>query len=138
MTFRSRLGGVVAAGLVSVSCSTVTEVQAGDERLALNNLTVPATVVSAEPLSVQIRYAIGACDVVTAVSGQLSGTNRLEVEVRGRFVPPPPPGACIDILYWRDTTLAVTAPQPGVLTVAGLQPDGDPIERTVTVTAAGQ
>lgn len=138
MTFRSRLGGVVAAGVVSVSCSTVTEVEAGDHRLALENLTAPTTVVSSQPFAMEIRYGIGACDEVTAVTGQMSGGNRLEIEVRGRFMPVPPLGACIDILYSRDTTLVVTAPEPGALTVAGLQPEGAPIERTVTVTAAGQ
>lgn len=138
MTFRSRLGGVVAAGVLSVSCSTVTEVQADDRRLGLSNLTAPTTAVSTQPFPVEIRYGIGACDEVTAVSGQISGGNRVEIEIRARYVPPPPPGACIDILYSRDTTLVVIAPQPGVLTVAGLQPDGAPIERTVTVTAGDQ
>lgn len=134
MTLRSRLGRAFAIGVVSVSCSTVTEVEVWERRLVLQNLTVPAMVVSAEPLSVGIRYGIGACEEVTAVSGQMSGGNRLEIEVRGKSVPVPAGGGCIDILYLKDTTLVVTAPQPGALTVAGLQPQGDPIERTVTVT----
>lgn len=133
MTFRSRLSGVVAAGVLSVSCSTVTDVEAADRRLALENLTAPTTAVSTQPFPVEIRYEIGACDEVTAVSGQISGGNRLEIEVRGLHVPPPG-GGCPDILLVRDTTLTVIAPQPGLLSVIGLQPQGAPIERTVTVT----
>lgn len=135
MVLHGQLSGVVAAGLVAVACSSVTEVKVGEERrLPLNSLTAPSTVVSGQPLEVQIRYGIGACDEVTAVSGQLSA-NRLEVEVRGRFVSPPEGAACIDILYHRDTSLTVVAPQPGVLAVLGLQPaGGDPLERFVTVS----
>lgn len=137
MALPSQLRGLVAAGFVAVACSSVTEVKFGDERrLALSNLTAPSAVVSGQPLEVEIRYGIGACDEVTAVSGQLSAANRLEVQVRGRFVPPPQGAGCIDILYQRDTSVTVIAPAPGVLAVVGLQPpDGDPIERFVTVSS---
>lgn len=136
MALQSRLSGVLAAGFVAVACSSVTEVKFGDERrLPLNDLTAPSTVVSGQPLEVDIRYAVGACDEVTAVSGQLIAVDRLEVQVRGRYVPPPQGTECIDILYHRDTSLTVIAPQPGSLAIVGLQPgDGDPIERSVTVS----
>ena len=135
MALRSQLSGVVAAGLMAAACSSVTEVELGDERrLELNTLTAPASVVSGQPLEVEIRYGIGACDEVTAVSGQLSSANRLELQVRGRFVSPPQGAACIDILYHRDTSFTVIVPQPGVLAVVGLQPaNRDPLERFVTV-----
>jgi hypothetical protein len=125
------------AGFVAVACSSVTEVKPRDERrLELNDLTAPTTVVSGQPLVVDIRYGIGGCEEVTAVSGQLSAANRLEVEVRGRFIPPPQGAGCIDVLYHRDTSLTVIAPHPGVLAVVGLQPaGGGPIERSVTVSS---
>lgn len=134
MVLQGQLSGVVWAGLVAVACSPVTEVRFGDERrLPLSSLAAPSTVVSGQPLEVDIRYGIGACDEVTAVSGQLSA-GRLEVQVRGRFVAPPQGGACIDILYHRDTSLTVIAPEPGILAVVGLQPaGGDALQRTVTV-----
>lgn len=135
MALRSQLSGVVGAGLAALACSSATEVELRDERLELNSLTAPSTVVSGQPLKVDIRYGIGACDEVTAVSGQLVAVNRLEVQVRGRFVPPPQAAGCIAILYHRDTSLTVIAPQPGVLTVVGLQPrEAAPIERSVTVS----
>lgn len=137
MIYCSRLSRVVAVGVMTISCSTVTQVEPADRRLTLIDLAVPATVESAQPLHVQIQYGIGSCETVTAVSGQMTAPDRLEIEVRARYELPVRSTGCPDILFHRDTSLTLVAPQAGALAVVGLQPDGDPIERSVTVSPPG-
>lgn len=101
MIYCSRLSRVVAVGVMTISCSTVTQVEPADRRLTLIDLAVPATVESAQPLHVQIQYGIGSCETVTAVSGQMTAPDRLEIEVRARYELPVRSTGCPDILFHR-------------------------------------
>lgn len=136
MTLRSRLSCVLAAGVGALSCtSTVTELKLDDHRFELWDLAVPRTVITAEPFTIQIRYGMGACDEVTAISGRMAEPTRVELEVRGRFIPGLGNRACPDIQLLRDTVFTMIAPDTGELAIIGLQPgDQDPIERSITVS----
>ena len=122
--------------LAAIGCSNgVTEPD--EHRLELRRLETPATLTFGQPLVVGIHYSIGACIELSAVSGQLVGGTRLEIEVLGKHMSLPAGMACLGIVMHRDTTFTFISPPVGQLTVVGLQPWGPPLESSVVVSPAG-
>ena len=122
----------ITATLVGSACAHAITDPVG-MRLELFGLEAPATVAAGAPLVVSLRYGVGPCQAVTAVTGRML-ERTFEVEVRGRDVPVHTGTACPDILRFRDTTITAVAPTPGDLTVVGLQPHGTHLVRHVLVT----
>lgn len=104
-----------------------------EARLSLESVSAPATLAAATPLVIVLRYFLGACDGVTDLNHTVRG-RVIEVEVRGRYFPPPAGSGCPDVLYQRDTTITVTAPPVGTVIVRGLQPGSEPLELFVQVS----
>jgi hypothetical protein len=104
-------------------------------RLPLLRVETPESAVAGASVPVAVRFGIGACFALTAVTVRQTAPARVELEVRARSTAGP--GAvCPDVLFIRDTTVALTAPATGELLLRGLQPDGAPLERRVVVAGA--
>lgn len=120
-----------AAGLAATGCR---EEVVSLRRLDIGYLDAPATLPALSPMAVTIQYLIGACDEVSRIEKRTTG-QVIEIEVLGGHFPSPRGVYCPDILYIRDTTLTVSSPPTGTVTVRALRIDGPPLETTVQVAA---
>lgn len=104
-------------------------------RARLSALDAPSELVFGTPLTVSLTYELGACDRFERVATRRVGTI-LELEVRNVYELGPNVGGCIDIgPTEHTTTITMSSPPVGTLTVRGLQPEPAlPLERQVAVT----
>lgn len=129
-----RLASLVISASVVAACRSATA--PSEARLEILELSAPSSAVVGEPLTLGVRYGIGACERVAAVRAVARSTDPrwVEVELQREAVAPPAGNACPSILYTRDTTVAVVPTVAGELQVHGLQPRGrHPLVRQVQV-----
>jgi hypothetical protein len=123
---------VALASLIAcLACSDPTGPDA-PQRVALIELSTPASIPTGAALDLTLRYSIPACWKVSAVRVDARGA-AVDIEILGRAGALPQGTACLTVMIDRDTTIALNDLPNGDVTVRGLQPDGQPILRMVRV-----